>query len=261
MKPPGESSPKGSPASPKSTSGRGFRSLRKSKKRPSPSKPDAPQITPTKKETKPEVTKEETDKNAVPIARDRSNVDSIADFDDSEWTPADSSYGAAFPVCGCIPKRVRQMIEMTLITAMVFFLIYLVVRTSMIVAQAHRMDSNSAHSNASDKYFNSGSYNRTSSSSANIVTDDDVYVEKYNTYNDDAGNNGDDATASDYTYSNDDANGDQYANGGNSNVYYNNNANGGRRLLRGSERRRIVDNVYSRRHIQSTYENQSVQWS
>ena len=119
----------------------------------------------------------------------------------------------------------------------------------MKIAESHRMDSNSAHSKNSDKYFNSGSYNRTSSSSANIVTDDDVYVEKYNTYNDDAGNNGDDATASDYTYSNDDANGDQYANGGNSNVYYNNNANGGRRVLRGSERRRIVDNVYSRRHI------------
>ena len=252
MKPQGEGSPKGSPASSKSTSGRGFRSLRKSKKRPSPSKAEATPTTPTKEEPEPEITKEEKDETTVPIARNRSNVDSIADFDESEWTPADSSYGAACPVCGCIPKRVRQMIEMTLIFAMVFFLIYLVVRTSMKVAEAHRMDSNSSHASASDKYFNSGSYNRTSSSSTNIVTDDDVYVEKYNYYIDDAGQNGDDATASDDKYGNNNAysqNNNQKYNAGNSNKYYNNNYNGGRRLLRGSERKRIFDEIYSERHI------------
>ena len=100
MKPSGEASPKGSPASSKSTSSRPFRSFRKSKKRPSPSKADPKQTTPTKADTEPEITKDEPQKNTVPITRKQSNVDSIADFDESEWTPADSSYGAACPVCG-----------------------------------------------------------------------------------------------------------------------------------------------------------------
>eukprot|EP00536_Pseudo-nitzschia_multiseries_P011735 jgi/Psemu1/289875/fgenesh1_pg.413_\ len=116
------------------------------------------------------------DSTSFPIVRTKSSTaDSIADFDDSEWTPPDSSYGAACPVCGFIPKRVRQMIEMTLIAAMVFFLIYLLVTTSMKIADAHRKE---------------GSEN--ASSTAPVVTDDDVYVEKYST--------GDDAVVVDDNY-------------------------------------------------------------
>ena len=75
----------------------------------------------------------------VQIARSKLyTADSIANFEESEWTPPDSSYGAACPVCGFIPKRVQQMIKMTLIAAMVFFLIYLVVTTLMKIADAHR---------------------------------------------------------------------------------------------------------------------------
>ncbi|VEU34092.1 unnamed protein product [Pseudo-nitzschia multistriata] len=122
-------------------------------------------------------------KASVPIIRTKSSAgDSIADFDESEWTPPDSSYGAACPVCGFISKRVRQMIEMTLITAMIFFLIYLLVTTSMKIAEAHRKEGNN-----------------NSSSTSTVVTNDDVYVEKYS--------NGDDAVVVDdqYTESIDDA--------------------------------------------------------
>ena len=267
MKASGEASSTGpaSPASTKSTNSRHFRPLRKSRKSPksASTRTNDKQTSYKNKEAKNESTMNETDNLTVPIARTKSSTaDSIADFDDSEWTPPDSSYGAACPVCGCIPKRVRQMIEMTLITAFVFGLIYLVVNTSMKIAEAHRQDNrvDTSNSNAADAYFN-----RTSTSSSNnLVTDDDVYVEKYN--NDDGG---DDVTASDDNYNNDDSNDDQYAGddrsqnnnykyyGGNSNRYYQKNynyyngnnddySNRKRRWLRGSEENTIL-NIQKRR--------------
>lgn len=167
------------------------------------------------------------DNVSIPITRTKSNtVDSIADFDESEWTPPDSSYGAACPVCGFVSKRVRQMIEMTLIAAMVFFLIYLVVTTSMKIADAHRREGRSDGSTASGA---------TVDNSTNVVTDDDVYVENYNSNID--GGNGDDAAVLDDYYI-DDYNENEYGaddDGGsvpdysqyyNSNNDYNSNNNG-----------------------------------
>ena len=286
MKPSGESSMEpASPMSTTSTSSRHFRPFRKSNKRSSHSKNVSTSAktndkkTNFQKETKIKSTRNEKDNLSVPISRTKSSTaDSIADFDDSEWTPPDSSYGAAFPVCGCVPKRVRQMIEMTLITAMVFFLIYLVVTTSMKIADAHRKTHGStSNGNASDNYFSGDSYNRTgtsSSSSTNVVTDDDVYVETYNNNNDDRVGNVDDATAVDDTYNddtNDDSNDDQYAgnddaktsnyrNYGNTNRYYNQNynnynqnndddSNERRSLLRSSEGKMI--NIRVMRQIKS----------
>jgi len=63
--------------------------------------------------------------------------DLSVDFDDAEWTPQDSAYGAAIPVCGWVPKRLRQGIEATLIALTVVALVYLVVTTSMNV-QEHK---------------------------------------------------------------------------------------------------------------------------
>jgi hypothetical protein len=57
--------------------------------------------------------------------------DSIADFDDSEWTPQDSAYGAAFPIFGCIPKQVRRFIEFTILALLLLGFVYLVVTTSI----------------------------------------------------------------------------------------------------------------------------------
>ena len=57
--------------------------------------------------------------------------DSLADFNDAEWTPQDSAYGAAIPVCGWVPKRLRQGIEATIISFAVFVLGYLIVKTSI----------------------------------------------------------------------------------------------------------------------------------
>lgn len=95
--------------------------------------------------------------------------DSLADFDDAEWTPQDSAYGAAIPVCGWVPKRLRQGIEATLIAITVFALVYLVVTTSIQISE-HKADRSRANYN--DTYFNSNKdYNN------GLATDDDWYVE------------------------------------------------------------------------------------
>ena len=56
---------------------------------------------------------------------------SVQDFDESEWTPPDSSFGAAIPIAGWIPKSIRRMIEWTLIAAVFGFIVLFVVQTSV----------------------------------------------------------------------------------------------------------------------------------
>jgi len=91
-----------------------------------------------------------------------------------EWTPQDSSYGAAFPCFGFVPKRIRQAIERVLIVISLILTIY------MIVSTAIKLSSGLS----------------SSSSSSNLHMDDDFYVENgadddanwnayYNTYDDD----------------------------------------------------------------------------
>lgn len=67
----------------------------------------------------------------------------LADFDESEWTPPDSSYGAAIPVGGWIPKPIRRMVEGTLIALGIVALVYLVVNTSMRVTNERNRNKHS----------------------------------------------------------------------------------------------------------------------
>jgi hypothetical protein len=94
--------------------------------------------------------------------------DSIGSFKDNEWTPPDSSYGAACPVCGCIPKHVRRMVEFTLIAIMVVGFVYLLITTSINLSD-ERDTSKSQH-----RHNNSTA---SSSSSSSSLTDDDLYLE------------------------------------------------------------------------------------
>jgi len=52
-------------------------------------------------------------------------------FDDTDWTPQDSAYGAAFPFCGFIPKRIREAIERILIALAVLTILYWLVTIAM----------------------------------------------------------------------------------------------------------------------------------
>lgn len=97
---------------------------------------------------------------------DMSQTDSLASFHESEWTPQDSAYGAACPVCGCIPKHVRRMIEFSLIAIMVVGFVWILVATSIQVTNARK---DAMQSNSTD--YHNGQM---------IAVDDDFYVEVTN---------------------------------------------------------------------------------
>jgi hypothetical protein len=93
-------------------------------------------------------------------ARSREDDDddeSISDFSKSEWTPPDSAYGAACPVCGWIPKHVRRMIEFSLICLMVLAFLYMVVTLSSHISNAHK-DAESKSSSSQYSTSHSGGF-------------------------------------------------------------------------------------------------------
>ena len=78
----------------------------------------------------------------IPSFMTRSSTDTLIDFDESEWTPADSSYGAAIPIMGWIPKNIRRMIEYTLIGVLVVIFVYFVVFTSLQITESQHNGEN-----------------------------------------------------------------------------------------------------------------------
>jgi hypothetical protein len=166
--------------------------------------------------------------------------DSLADFEDSEWTQPDSSYGAAVPFGGWIPKNIRRTIETTLIAILFIGLVYAVVATSIRVTE----ETSSRHSNTTGNGTDYGGLNLDDDRYIAYGNDDASSIYGYKS-NDDAYSNGDDT----YSNQNDDGSGsgsgsgygnnNNQGNGDNSN--YNNgddsnnnddDAYGGRRLLR-----------------------------
>jgi hypothetical protein len=67
--------------------------------------------------------------------------ESVLDFQESEWTPPDSSYGAAIPVFGWVPKTTRRYIEFLLMLLLIAGLVYLVVTISFIISEARHDNS------------------------------------------------------------------------------------------------------------------------
>ena len=63
---------------------------------------------------------------------------SLSKFTEGDWTPPDSSYGAACPVCGWIPKHVRQKIEFSLILILALVFLWAVIATTMHVSNARK---------------------------------------------------------------------------------------------------------------------------
>jgi len=51
--------------------------------------------------------------------------------DNIEWTPQDSSYGAAVPAFGWIPKRIRKLLEIVFVVIITALLIFFVTKTGM----------------------------------------------------------------------------------------------------------------------------------
>jgi len=128
--------------------------------------------------------------------------ESLSDFKD--WTPPDSAYGAAFPICGWVPKHYRRLIEASIIGLFLFVLVYFVVTTSIRLS----LDQNSS----SNKSGGGGKNNN------NKVSDDDYYIDydnyDYNNENGDDLFDGDDFVAGDddAAAAGDDANGNDDGN-------------------------------------------------
>jgi len=117
------------------------------------------------------------------------------DFDNSEWTPQDSAYGAACPVCGCLPKNVRRAIEVTLITASIFGLIYFVVTTSIRITNEHGSSGAGGNDNDAgfaldDDYYIANNHQK---NNVNDNDDDDYYSTSINATNYTTAVNDDDA--------------------------------------------------------------------
>jgi hypothetical protein len=136
---------------------------------------------------------------AVKVSHKAANEDdSLADFNESEWTQQDSAYGAACPVCGFIPKHVRRMIEFSMIAGMLLGFVYLLVTTSIHINNDRN---GSVKNNSTSSDYHGGQ----------IALDDDLYVEYSRNQNDDKAyaaadddaNENNDVVVDDY-YGNDD---------------------------------------------------------
>ena len=111
-----------------------------------------------------------------------SDAETVSNFSSSEWTPADSAYGAACPVCGCIPKHVRRMIEFSLIAGMFFAFVYILVKTSVDIADERNNSSkNSSYMDVldDDMYGGYGQQNDDDLYNATVVdAGDDEYGQR-----------------------------------------------------------------------------------
>jgi hypothetical protein len=110
-------------------------------------------------------------------ADDSPNVD---DFQPSEWTPPDSSYGAAIPIAGWIPKRIRRIIELSVSVILLALIGYLIITTS-IWAERNRRDDTSGTASASSSSSVSGG----KSNNGQLDLDDDRYMYYNNNKKDD----------------------------------------------------------------------------
>lgn len=123
-----------------------------------------------------------------PFEVEDSDSTSASRLSEVEWTPPDSAFGAACPVCGWIPKRTRQIIEYTFIAGIALVLVYMVINTSIMLNNEHDgggSGANSASGGGGGAGGDNSGYNE-------VDLDDDYYVENSD-MNDDDDYMGDDA--------------------------------------------------------------------
>lgn len=69
-----------------------------------------------------------------------------------EWTPPDSSYGAAIPACGWIPKRIRKSLEVVFFVLSVALLIFVLVKAGLELRSSGSSSSSTSSSSGSSEY-------------------------------------------------------------------------------------------------------------
>jgi len=127
------------------------------------------------------------------LSLQQSESDNTTHFEDTDWTPQDSSYGGAFPFCGWIPKRIRQCTESILLVFAGFATIYFIVSVAIkLTGSGGSSGKSSVYDLNDDHYIADGN--------------DDAEYAAYNVYYDDDDDlyNGDDNNANAYDYSDDD---------------------------------------------------------
>ncbi len=67
------------------------------------------------------------------------------EFSANDWTPQDSSYGAAFPYCGWVPKKKRKMIEKVIYVLAGFFVLWLITTIAMLLTSDNKKSSSSVY--------------------------------------------------------------------------------------------------------------------
>jgi hypothetical protein len=140
-------------------------------------------------------------KSPQTLKDDSSDDGSLSDFKD--WTPPDSAYGAAFPICGWVPKHSRRALEITIIGLFVFGLVYFVVTTSMRISSDQSSSTSSNGESSSNKLADDDHY--IDYDSEYKYTDDDM-EDDYFKEMDDAINAGDDGVNTDDAVGDDDGN-------------------------------------------------------
>jgi hypothetical protein len=95
-------------------------------------------------------------------------------FDHNDWTPQNSPYGGAFPLCGWIPKRIRQAIESMLLVVVGFGTIYFIV--SVAIKLTGSGSSSSGSSSTYDELYDDHYV---------VAGNDDAEYVAYNVYDDD----------------------------------------------------------------------------
>lgn len=113
-----------------------------------------------------------------------SDDDSLADFQESEWTPPDSSYGAAIPVAGWIPKHIRRTIEASLIALSVLGLVFVIVTTSMRITDETNKKHNSSYYEVMNNQFDTAA--GATDDLSNVYSTGDYNSKQGSQYSDDA---------------------------------------------------------------------------
>jgi hypothetical protein len=103
--------------------------------------------------------------------------ESLHDFQESEWTPPDSSYGAAIPVFGWVPKNTRRYIEFLMMLLLIAGLVYLVVKVSVIIADARH--ENSINNGGTLDFLDDDRYVDYTDDTTNEQDEEDQYDDTY----------------------------------------------------------------------------------
>ena len=96
------------------------------------------------------------------LEMDMEMADGYTSEDHIEWTPQDSSYGAAVPACGWVPKRIRKLFEGIMLLIIVALLIFVIVKTGMHLKSSGTWEENRYFSDDDHYVANDGDVERQS---------------------------------------------------------------------------------------------------